>query len=246
MLTGEDKKRHGRRLETQINQAAPGKWKGHKLRAAASVTVVSLNPWLRNWVGCAHPPKTDRAWLERTAEDYLYMLRHAPVFHDPLGAFSARRQAFWYYPDGAWLQRIVQETFNVWHFGQYNFLDRMVRRRDPVAIAVCLGRFAEGAMRLSMLLARDYTPHWKWLAAEFRKLPDIEQMDVGLRDLFASHDIDAQADLVRKINDRIHTQWVDRFDLSPDPRDHPHPLFCAKNELAEKANGEWMDIRRRR
>ena len=31
--------------------------------------------------------------------------------------------------------RIRDALFNIWHYGQHNFLDRMTRRRDPVAIS---------------------------------------------------------------------------------------------------------------
>ena len=53
---------------------------------------------------------------------------------------------------------------------------RLIRRRDSVTISVSPGRIAEGVMRLSMLLAREYYPYWKWLAAEFRKLRDVDEL----------------------------------------------------------------------
>ena len=42
------------------------------------------------------------------------------------------------------------------------------KRNHPVANCMALGHFSEGVMRLCMLLDDDYTPHWKWLAFEFR------------------------------------------------------------------------------
>ena len=239
VLTGEDMKRYGRRLARQINQVVPHEWKGFTFRSAkrSSIHVSSINPWFQRTVGCAQPPKKDRGWYGRTREYNLYMLRHATVFHDPLGEFSARRQAFWYYPDYPWLQRVIRETWLIWHFGQYNFRRCLTVRQDPVAISVCIGRFTESVMRLLMLLARDYTPYWKWLAAEFRKLPDVVRIDTWLRDLSKSQDIDTQAHLVDQINDEIHTRLVAEFDLDPHPQEHPHPLFCAKNELVARAGG---------
>ena len=240
VLTNEDMKRYGRKLEKQINAAAPRNWRGHSYRGhTKSIPVASIDRWFKNFVGASRPPKTDRSWLRNIVEDYLYMLRHATVFHDPLGEFSARQSAFHYYPDRVWHHRIVQVTFKVWHHGQYNFLDRMTRRQDKVAVAVCIGHFIENVMRLCMLLGRDYTPYWKWLAAEFRKLPDVAQIDSWLLALSSSQDIRSQATLIRDISSELHRRLVAEFELNSDPKEHPHPLFCAKNELASRIGGEW-------
>ena len=164
---------------------------------------------------------------------------HATVFHDPLGEVSARRDLFHYYPDRAWVQRIIWETGNAWHYGQYNFLDRLIARKDPVAIPVCLGRFAEAVMRLSMLLNRDYTPYWKWLAAEFRKTSGTGQLDASLQRLFATPDISEQAAVVQEICDEIHAKLVELFSLNPKPTEHPHPLHCATREMVTREGGRW-------
>ena len=239
IMTGEDMRRHGRQLRDQINQAAPREWKGHSFRyPQVSIEVESLNRYFKRIVGCDHPPRTTRGWRERTQEDNLYMIRHATVFHDPLGEFTNRRQAFWYYPKRVWLERIWEELFNVWHFGQYNFLDRLFHRRDPVATTICLGRFAEGVMRLSLLLARDYSPYWKWLAAEFRKLSDVEPLDSWLIELAEAQDLDTQAEWVRRICDDIHTRLVAQFGLDPDPKGHPHRLHLAHVALTKLKDAE--------
>ena len=236
ILTGEDMRRYGRGLSLRINRAAPRKWEGHELRGrrSISVQVASINRWFRELVKRSHPPTTFRGWYHGTREDNLCMLRHAPVFYDPLGEWSARREGFNTYPEAVWQQRIEEELFEVWHFGQYNFLDRLTRRRDPVAISVALGRFAEGVMRLSLVMAHEYCPYWKWLAAQFRKLPNVEELDGWLWELAAAADIDAQADLVREVCSEMHTRLVRMFDLNPNPTDHPHPLFCARHELAAR------------
>ena len=53
-------------------------------------------------------------------------------------------------------------------------------------------------MRLSMLLNRDYTPYWKWLAAEFRKTSGTEQLDQSLRRLFQTHEVNEQVSAVEE------------------------------------------------
>lgn len=82
---------------------------------------------------------------------------------------SARRRGFATYPDLVWKWRARDDLWNVWHFGQYNFLQRLTLRRDPVAIALALGKVCEGVMRLYLVLEHQYCPYWKWLAAQFRK-----------------------------------------------------------------------------
>ena len=68
------------------------------------------------------------------------------------------REALHDYPRAVLRKRLAEETFRVWHHGEYNFVQRMARRRDPVAVAVCLGEFLTGVMRIVLLLDRDYAP----------------------------------------------------------------------------------------
>ena len=163
------------------------------------------------------------------------MLRHATVMHDPLGEFTSRRKAFWYYPQSAWFRRLTNETFNVWHFGQYNFLCRLTRRKDPIAISVCLGNFIQATMKLCMLIEEDYVPYWKWLAAEFRKLANVADLEVQLAELSACNGVDRQAVLVDAICKDIHSRLVAKGLASADPKGHHDPLFCARNEFRAKA-----------
>ena len=249
VLTGKDMVRHGRRLSRALSEAAPREWKGFRFRPGrnqgTNVPVSSINFWFKHYLGVAVPPTSDKAWFMRcmrTAnrwEHNLYMVRHATVFHDPLGEFTSRRKLFHYYPEGAWMRRIIWETNNVWHFGQYNFLDRLAVRRDPVAIPVCLGQFAEAVMRLVLLLSQDYTPYWKWLAAEFRKDSAAQELDKSLRRLLETHDIRDQAGAVRSICGEIHSRLVAAFDVNPEPTEHPHPLLCARRELAVRVGEAW-------
>lgn len=90
-------------------------------------------------------------------------------------------------------------------------------------------------MRLSLVLAHEYCPYWKWLAAEFRKLSEVGKLDQWLRQLAATLDIDAQADLVRMICAELHSGLVSQFGLDPNPTGHPHPLLCAHRELRSQA-----------
>ena len=234
ILTGEDMRRSGRRLSNAINKAAPRECLGCKFCwPDKSITVHSLNPWFRNFTKFSHPPKTCKAWL-RMREDNLYMLRHASVFHDPLGEFTSRKEGFRYYPRDAWLHRISAETFSIWHFGQYNFLTRLTQRRDPIAIFTCLGIFIQSTMKISMLLNEDFTPYWKWLPTEFRKQPNVVELESWLSELAASEKIEDQIRLVDIICQDVYSRLVNKNLISETPTGHPHPLMCAHRELNEQ------------
>ena len=162
------------------------------------------------------------------------MLSHATVFHDPLGQWSERRRGFATYPDLVWKWRARDDLWNVWHYGQYNFLQRLTVRRDPVAIALSLGKTCEGVMRVCLVLDHQYCPYWKWLAAQFRKLPDVGELDQWLTSMTTTLDIGTQADLMDRICTDVHKRVVRAFDLEPNPTGHPHPLLLAHGELAEQ------------
>ena len=89
-------------------------------------------------------------------------------------------------------------------------------------------------MRLSLVMSHEYCPYWKWLPAQFRKLPSVQELDGWLRELATAADIDAQSGLVKEVCSEMHTRLVRMFDLNPNPTDHPHPLFCARHELAAR------------
>lgn len=145
-----------------------------------------------------------------------------------------RRKQFWYYPRNAWLHRLATEVWDAWHFGQYNFLDRLAKRDDPIAVAICIGRFVTASMKLCMLLQEDYTPYWEWLAAEFRKLDGIEEMDSWLSELSISKDKVRQVELVDTVCKDLYRRLLERDLVSPKPTGHPHPLKCADTELRER------------
>jgi hypothetical protein len=209
--------------------------------------VQSIDRFFAERVGWATPPADPREWLrevpgyagltgtERRVREYeLYFLRHGPVFHDRLGAFSARRAAFAHYPEAVWLQRVWDELFDAWHYGQYNFLDRLVHRDEPVAAQIALGHFAEAAMRLFLLLEGDYTPYWKWLAFVFRRRPAAAELDALLRALAAARTRAEQAPLVAGACDALHRHLVAAGLGEADPAPHPHPLYRVQVALRRR------------
>ena len=235
VLSNDDMRKFGRKLRNSTVREAPTEWAGSRWQHQNNISVHGIDKWFRENIGCVRPPKKPEDWLRRANQDSLYMLRHATIFHDPLGDFTARRKSFWYFPKKAWLQRVESAVFNVWHYGQYNFLERLTKRQDPISIASCLGTFIHSTMCLCLLLAEDFTPYWKWVAAEFRKLPNVAELESHLCALSVSEDISVQAEHVDFICKDIYSRLVAKNLVSENPTGHPHPLFCARHEIKNSA-----------
>jgi hypothetical protein len=186
-LTEQDFQSTAERLKQALQQNAPKVWKGFPTPSDLEIGVTSTDQFFEHHVGFKTPPQDSAQWLEGfhfrfgTRETELYLIRHGQLFYDALGEFTARRALFEKYPSDVRLRRINQELLSVWHYGQYNFVDRISQRDDPVAKAMALGHFTEGVMRLCLLLDDDYTPYWKWLAFEFRKHGAAQVLEVVLK-----------------------------------------------------------------
>jgi hypothetical protein len=243
LLTEEDYITHGPTVTQTFNAIAPREWLGYQFRSSTpNVEVSSIDRYLENWLGFAHPPADWQHWLggtPRGVREYeLYLIRHGQVFYDPCGEFSARRVALQEYPRLAWLQRVWDELFAVWHYGQYNFVDRLIARREPLAEQIALGHFIEAALRLSLLLDKDYTPYWKWLPFAFRTCPSAAKLALPLRQLSESGDVQERGALVQVVCTEIH-EMLDAAGLaSPNLSLHPHPLFCDHVALRRRIEHE--------
>jgi hypothetical protein len=243
LLTEEDYAAHGQAVAQALIEAAPQEWLGYSFYGPPpNIEVSSVDRYLEHWLGFAHPPAQWRRWLGGTssgAREYeLYLIRHGHVFSDPVGEFSARRRALAQYPRLARLQRVSDELFNVWHYGQYNFLDRLLVRQDPLAVQIALGHFIEAILRLCLLMEGDYTPYWKWLAFAFSKCPSAAWLDDPLRQLSQGGDLKKQGELVREVCAVIH-KMLDAAGLaSEDLNVHPHPLFCHLLALRQRIEHE--------
>lgn len=243
VLTESDFQSTAEHLEQALQKNTPAEWKGFPTPSDVEITVTSIDRFFQDWVGFSTPPQDSSQWLEGfyfrfgTRETELYLIRHGHLFYDPLGEFTTRRALFVKYPRNIRLRRINQELLNVWHYGQYNFVDRLSKRNDPVANCMALGHFTEGVMRLCMLLDDDYTVYWKWLAFEFRKHSAAQFLDPWLKTLMTSTDLSQQVDLVNEICDFVHKLLQTHQLAATDISFHPHSLFCdlLEGPLAEYA-----------
>lgn len=238
----------GAEVERILNAEAPREWLGYRVAAPTNkIEVSSVDRYFAHCLGFAHPPADWRAWLadtpHRGAREYeLYLLRHGHVFADPQGELAARRAAFAQYPELARLHRIWDELFAVWHYGQYNLCERLVHRDDPVARQIALGSFVAAVMRLVLLLQRDYTPYWKWLAHEFRKRPAAAPLDAALRQICEPQPRVEQARRVAEVCQVVHDMLDAAGLASQDRSGHPHSLFRDQAALFARLDDEQLGV----
>lgn len=237
-LSASDHAAHGEELSRAMNEAAPNPWKGYKLAGAGdrSVRAHSIPEWIRTHLTFTRLPRSPADWPRLSHESLLYFFRHGALWIDGTGELTEWRSALHQYPDEVLRARLAEECFRVWQHGEYNFVQRVARRGDPLAIAVCLGEFVTGVMRIVLLMSRDFTPFWKWLPFEFRKRPEAEAYTPLLDELVSSRAIERQVAIVQSVCGLVHRQlvgggWVTGVGANP----YLLPLLNDKLEL-EKAD----------
>jgi hypothetical protein len=210
-LSADDYASIGEQLDGAMNAAAPNPWKGHRLAGAGdkSVRVESVSGWFRKYLNLERVPATSAEWPPVAFESTLYFLRHGEIWLDGSGEFSRWRTALHEYPEDRLRARLAEECFRVWHYGEYNFVQRMAGRRDPIAISICLGEFVSGVMRIVLLMSRDFAPYWKWLPFEFRKRTEAQPYVDLLEELVSIRDMERQVHIVERVCGLVHQQLLD-------------------------------------
>ncbi len=210
-LSADDYLAFGKQVSDAANAAAPNPWNGYRLAGGGdkSVHVESIPEWFRKYLKLDRIPIKADDWPATSEESTLYFVRHGEVWIDGSGELSRWRAALHQYPDQVLRKRLTEECFRIWQHGEYNFVQRMSRRRDPIAIAVCLGEFVTGVMRIVLLLTRDFTPYWKWLAFEFRKRPEAAAYLPMLEELISIQRIERQVEIVQRVCALVHRQLID-------------------------------------
>jgi hypothetical protein len=243
-LITEDFKRHGKRLERVMNQAAPKKFLGYGLhhfgRPQDKVEVSSINAvflWLFNR---KYPPKRARDWFARVKgdrlvdhESRLYFLKHGALFHDALGEFSARKELFSEYPRDVRLKLIANACWDIWSCGEYKFCYRLVYRENPIAVQIALGHFVQNLMRLCFLLNNDFAPYWMWLFHEFKKLPEARYLGPKIRRLTAIDDVEEQKQLIIGVCRYLRKRLVAEGLLPPET-DVKREIYGLGNRMIEE------------
>jgi hypothetical protein len=134
------------------------------------VGVGRTSDFFRRFTGLDRPPATLQEW-QRIPEQNLATCTNGKVFCDPLGEFSAKRQALLdYYPEDLRLKKIASLCITIAQTGQYNFA-RSMRRRELFSAAYSVVKFCADAIALVFLLNRRYAPFYKWLHRAVEDLP---------------------------------------------------------------------------
>ena len=247
-LSAEDYAEYGEQLAQVMNTAAPNPWQRYRLDGGGdkNVHVENIPDWIETWLGFMEKPSHNEDWnrivkerntggIDEGRESFLYFLRHGAIWYDGSREMSSWREALHYYPEKIWCIRLAEELFRVWHYGEYNFVQRVAKRNDPLTKAICIGEFVNGVMRTLLLLNRDYTPYWKWLAHEFRKLEDAQIYAPLLEELTSVIATEKQVDLVLKISDQIYQTMQDKAIITGESTsEHLLPLLNAHLELLAK------------
>jgi len=243
-LSAEDFANHGEKISEVMNAEAPNPWKGYRLDGGGdkSVNVESIPNWAKTWLGFSEKPNRNEDWetiiKERNAGDInegrestLYFLRHGSIWYDGSGEMSSWQEALHYYPKEVWRIRLAKELFRVWQHGEYNFVQRVAKRNDPLTKSICIGEFINGVMRTFLLLNHDYTPYWKWLAHEFRKLEEAQTVVPMLEELASANSTEKQVEIVLKVSEDIYQRIKKNGIITGEGNKDILPLFNAYLEL---------------
>lgn len=206
-LQADDYTALGSELEKRLNDAAPNPWNGFRVAGGGdrSVHVHNIETYCNGVFHGLCPEFRNPPWqCLKDHESNLYFIRHGAIWHDPSDVFGEVQSALRFYPRQYHLLRLKEESFRVWHHGEYNFVQRMVKRADPVACAICLGEFISGAVKLCFLISGDYAPYWKWLAFEFRKRKEFTGVAELLETLVHEIDLAKKAETVLSISSMLH------------------------------------------
>ena len=101
-------------------------------------------------------------WLY-AEEKWIATAVNGEVFRDDEGTFSKVRQDILnYYPPKVFLFKLAEQLHLFSHGGQSNY-PRMMARKDTVTASLCINQTVNAAMTIAYMLARKYTPYYKWM-----------------------------------------------------------------------------------
>ena len=160
----------------KLSANLPDSYRGHSLReahlAGAGLTPDNLSAFLRRTIGIDHPPTTYEEWLRIPEEDIIHVV-NGEVWYDPLGEFTAVREALnQYYPEPVRLRRIAHWCRYFSGMGTYA-LKRAILRNNEFYATTRFSNAVRLGIQLAFLLDKRYFPYDKWLMAYFEQLPRL-------------------------------------------------------------------------
>lgn len=175
-LTDEDYDAFGERLQADYEALDRGDWPVTPRAQGAGRRdgVFRIGDFFESITDYREAPAADRPheWL-MLDEATLAAATNGEVFADPLGAFSAARQAFKDMPGDVRLSLISRRLGMMAQAGQYN-LPRMLERGDGAAAMLSVTEFVNATASLVYLVNEPitvgYLPYYKWRFAALRRL----------------------------------------------------------------------------
>jgi hypothetical protein len=173
-LTREDYDQIGAALQEGF-ESLPAEFEGFGRRRASDwgagrVGVFETGQFYRRFIGLDRVPAENWEW-RAIPEENLAACTNGRVFVDPLGEFTAFREALiGYYPEDVRLKKMAARCMTVAQSGQYNFL-RCVSREEHVAAHIAEAMFCSNVVSLVFLLNRIYKPFYKWMHRAMKPLP---------------------------------------------------------------------------
>jgi hypothetical protein len=199
----DDHREYGPAVRQKIDEQAPDSFLGYSRPDNSYVAEIhSRVEYFDHHVGIHVPPESGSEWMpDAYGEEMLYDITHGSIYYDPAGRFTSLRRGFAAFAGDPIfrLRRLVDTCFGVWHFGEYNFRERIARREDAISLHICLAKFIENVMRQGFYLNNDYCPYWKWLHHEFLKIPGQQEVASLLDALIGSRSLEQQTDIVDRI-----------------------------------------------
>ena len=240
-LMEEDYASFGAALAADLHRAVPDSFEGHGIdecfgSKAKSIRVRSMDEFFTDETsGFTQPPSDVLLWNpSHRDESHLYFMKHGQVFHDPLGEFTRRRDGFCHWPQHALLQRLANASWQLWHYGEYNF-GRVAQRGDPLAVLLCKAEFIHHAMRLCFYLEQDFVPYWKWVSYCFRQIDGVDSLARELDCFSQSTDITEQQRLIESMCAFLCARVVEKGFLSASDNRDAGPLDVSAQLEASRA-----------
>ncbi len=208
-LTNEDYAKFGQDLQKAYD-ALPKTFRGYTRHTAPGgegrVGVLRISDFYRQFIGLSHAPETIAQW-NSIPEMYLAKATNGEVFTDPLGQFSAIRQALLqYYPEDVRLKKIACRAAEMAQSGQYNY-SRCVKRGEIVAANCALAAFVNAAISMAYLLNKRYTPFYKWAHHGLAYLPRLSFLHDKIQQIYTSAQTDMKIACIEDICGDIRQEW---------------------------------------
>lgn len=238
-LTREDYKEIGERLQKDYEEL-PKEFLGFPARnttkqGGGRVGVICIDDFFRRYTGYSCAPDAgeqtgEAGWMAMKPAGLL-AVTNGQIFSDSLGEFTERQKGFAAYPEKVRIKKLGQALGMMAQAGQYNY-ERMCRRKEWEAAALCKSEFVNGAIEAGYLLNRKYMPFYKWKMRGMEEFTCLTPLKKELSILMRM-ETDGQAkDTIRQI-EYICNMFVQELNRQGLTKSRESFLEVQKQELLE-------------